>query len=86
MNKLSTGNAKKALTENKPLKALGIVFGDIGTSPIYTIAVIFTYLKVTGTNVLGVVSLIIWTLTLLVTVQYVYGLQWVLAKETKAAL
>ena len=72
MNKLSMGNAKKALTENKPLKALGIVFGDIGTSPIYTIAVIFTYLKVTGTNVLGVVSLIIWTLTLLVTVQYVW--------------
>ncbi len=72
MNKLSTGNVKKALTENKSLKALGIVFGDIGTSPIYTIAVIFTYLKVTGMNVLGVISLIIWTLTLLVTVQYVW--------------
>jgi KUP system potassium uptake protein len=72
MNEISTSKIKKAFTENKSLKALGIVFGDIGTSPIYTIAVIFTYLKVTGTNVLGVVSLIIWTLTLLVTVQYVW--------------
>ncbi len=72
MNKLNADNFKKALTENKSIKALGIVFGDIGTSPIYTIAVIFTYLKVTETNILGVVSLIIWTLTLLVTVQYVW--------------
>ncbi len=64
--------AKKTLAENKPLKALGIVFGDIGTSPIYTIAVIFAYLKVTSENVLGVVSLIIWTITLLVTAQYVW--------------
>ncbi|MDA8158848.1 MAG: KUP/HAK/KT family potassium transporter, partial [Deltaproteobacteria bacterium] len=59
-------NVKKSLAENKSLKALGIVFGDIGTSPIYTVAVIFAYLKVTNSNVLGVVSLIIWTLTLLV--------------------
>ena len=72
MKEISQGGIKKTLTENKTLKALGIVFGDIGTSPIYTIAVIFTYLKVTGMNILGVVSLIIWTLTLLVTVQYVW--------------
>ncbi|MFW0883760.1 KUP/HAK/KT family potassium transporter [Candidatus Acidulodesulfobacterium sp. H_13] len=65
-------NVKKNLSENKSIKALGIVFGDIGTSPIYTIAVIFAYLKVTNENVLGVVSLIIWTITLLVTVQYVW--------------
>ncbi|MCL4542647.1 MAG: KUP/HAK/KT family potassium transporter [Deltaproteobacteria bacterium] len=68
----SLDKAKKNLIENKSLKALGIVFGDIGTSPIYTIAVIFAYLKVTNENVLGVVSLIIWTLTLLVTIQYVW--------------
>ena len=72
MNNLRIDKAKKALAENKSLKALGIVFGDIGTSPIYTVAVIFAYLKVTNSNVLGVVSLIIWTLTLLVTVQYVW--------------
>lgn len=72
LNNLSLDKAKKVLTENKSLKALGIVFGDIGTSPIYTIAVIFAYLKVTNENVLGVVSLIIWTLTLLVTIQYVW--------------
>ena len=72
MDKSFIGKAKKNWAENKSIKALGIVFGDIGTSPIYTIAVIFAYLKVTGSNVLGVVSLIIWTLTLLVTIQYVW--------------
>ena len=72
MNNPSLDKAKKVLTENKSLKALGIVFGDIGTSPIYTIAVIFAYLRVTSENVCGVISLIIWTLILLVTIQYVW--------------
>ncbi len=72
MNGSRIAKLKKNLAENKSIKALGIVFGDIGTSPIYTIAVIFAYLKVTDSNVLGVVSLIIWTLTLLVTIQYVW--------------
>lgn len=66
------GKITKVLTDGAPLKALGIVFGDIGTSPIYTIAVIFAYLKVSHSNVLGVISLIFWTLTLLVTFQYVW--------------
>ena len=47
------------------LSALGIVFGDIGTSPLYTLK---TVLNLTGGTpapgiVLGVLSLIIWTLT-----------------------
>jgi KUP system potassium uptake protein len=54
------------------IKALGLVFGDIGTSPLYTLAVIFLVLKPTEANVLGVLSLIIWTLTLLVTVEYAW--------------
>ena len=54
------------------IKSFGLVFGDIGTSPIYTLTVIFIFLKYSYDNVLGVLSLIIWTLILLVTVQYVW--------------
>jgi KUP system potassium uptake protein len=54
------------------IKSLGLVFGDIGTSPIYTFTVIFLILKPTERNVVGVLSLIIWTLILLVTVQYAW--------------
>lgn len=52
------------------IKSIGVVFGDIGISPIYTLMVIFETLPTTPDNVFGVISLIIWTLTLLVTVQY----------------
>ena len=53
--------------------ALGIVFGDIGTSPLYTFK---TVLKLTGHNpdasaVLGCLSLILWTLFLITSVKYV---------------
>ena len=52
--------------------SLGLVFGDIGTSPIYTLTVIFILLKVTEANVIGVLSLIVWTLIILVTVEYAW--------------
>jgi KUP system potassium uptake protein len=52
------------------IKALGLVFGDIGTSPIYTVTVVFLLLPSTAENIMGVISLIIWTLTILVTVQF----------------
>ncbi len=51
-------------------KSLGLVFGDIGTSPIYTLYIIFLSVPVTPETILGVLSLIVWTLTLLVFVQY----------------
>ncbi len=55
------------------LSALGIVFGDIGTSPLYTLK---TVLNLTGDHpapaaVLGVLSLILWTLVVITTVKYV---------------
>jgi KUP system potassium uptake protein len=53
-------------------KSLGLVFGDIGTSPIYTITVVFLLLQSSQENILGVLSLIIWTLVALVTVQYAW--------------
>ena len=52
------------------IKSLGLVFGDIGTSPIYTLAVIFLMTERTEANFIGILSLIIWTLLLLVTVEY----------------
>ena len=54
----------------KIIKSFGLVFGDIGTSPIYTFTVIFLLLKPNITNIMGVLSLIFWTLTILVTVEY----------------
>ena len=55
------------------LSALGIVFGDIGTSPLYTFK---TILGATGTSpdagvVLGALSLVLWTLFIITTVKYV---------------
>jgi KUP system potassium uptake protein len=53
------------------IKSLGLVFGDIGTSPIYTLTVVFLLMKPpTHDNILGVLSLVIWTLVILVTIQY----------------
>lgn len=52
------------------IKALGLVFGDIGTSPIYTLTVAFLILEPTYENVLGVLSLVFWTLVILPTLQY----------------
>lgn len=55
------------------MAALGIVYGDIGTSPIYAFKECFAPghgAPVSASNVLGVVSLILWSLLLIVTVKY----------------
>jgi len=54
------------------VKSMGLVFGDIGTSPIYTLTAIFLLIPSTPQNIMGILSLILWTLTVLVTVQYTY--------------
>jgi KUP system potassium uptake protein len=54
------------------VKSMGLVFGDIGTSPIYTFTAIFLLIPATPQNVMGILSLIVWTLTILVTVEYTY--------------
>ena len=54
------------------VKSMGLVFGDVGTSPIYTLTVIFALTKPTMDNVFGILSLVFWTLTLLVTVEYAW--------------
>ena len=55
------------------LTALGVVYGDIGTSPLYALRVCFYGLHAvppTPGNVLGVLSLIFWSLILVVSVKY----------------
>ena len=54
------------------VKSMGLVFGDIGTSPIYTLTVIFAITKPTQDNIFGILSLIVWTLVILVTVEYAW--------------
>jgi KUP system potassium uptake protein len=54
------------------IKSFGLVFGDIGTSPIYTLTVVFLLIKPTEHNIIGVLSLIFWTLTILVTIEYAW--------------
>lgn len=59
------------------LGAIGVVYGDIGTSPIYAFreALRATGAEIPGTpEVLGILSLLIWTLFLIVTVKYVFFL------------
>ncbi len=52
------------------IKAMGLVFGDIGTSPIYTLTVIFAITKPTAENIFGIISLLFWTLVVLVHLEY----------------
>jgi KUP system potassium uptake protein len=71
-NTTKQGLASSALV----IGALGVVFGDIGTSPIYTMQTIFNPddphpVDATTDNVYGVVSLIFWAVTLIVTLKYV---------------
>jgi KUP system potassium uptake protein len=55
--------------------SLGVVFGDLGTSPLYTLRVCFSGafgVEPTPDNVLGLVSLIVWSLFLVVSVKYAF--------------
>ncbi len=56
--------------------ALGVVFGDIGTSPLYTVQTVFSPtdprpVQVSHDTIFGVISLIFWSLTIIVTLTYV---------------
>ncbi len=56
------------------LAAIGIVFGDIGTSPLYTMSTVFDAangLTLNPANLIGVVSLILWSLMIVVSLKYV---------------
>ncbi|HEX8226284.1 MAG TPA: KUP/HAK/KT family potassium transporter [Candidatus Saccharimonadales bacterium] len=67
--------ARTATAAGLTLAAIGVVFGDIGTSPLYALRAIFgehgLHLPVTAANVYGVVSLIIWAIIMVVCVKYI---------------
>ena len=70
MNDLSRRQSTAALT----LAALGVVYGDIGTSPLYTIKEIFSPVNGVPLNphtVVGAISVVIWALMAVVTLKYV---------------
>ena len=52
------------------LAALGIVYGDIGTSPLYAMKVSLGHLPINKTDTLGVLSLIFWSLIIVVSIKY----------------
>lgn len=54
------------------LVALGIIYGDIGTSPIYTMKFIVGDRQITEDLILGGLSAVFWTLTLITTIKYIY--------------
>ncbi|MCX6371005.1 MAG: KUP/HAK/KT family potassium transporter, partial [Solirubrobacterales bacterium] len=57
------------------LGALGVVFGDIGTSPLYALQTVFSAdgfaVKTTNEDVFGVISLVFWTIMIVVTIEFV---------------
>ncbi len=55
------------------LAAVGVVYGDIGTSPLYALKEVFAHGRVplTPGNILGILSLVFWTITVIVTLKYV---------------
>jgi len=55
------------------LGAIGIVYGDIGTSPLYALKEVFAHghLQLTPENIYGILSMMFWTLTVIVSLKYV---------------
>ena len=70
MSTSSENQSKKQIT-GLALGAIGVVFGDIGTSPLYALKEVFRdSLPIDTLHILGVLSLIFWSLTLVVTTKY----------------
>lgn len=70
MNSPNKKNSLSALS----LGAIGVVYGDIGTSPLYTLKAVFSAdfgVPLNDNNLLGIISLILWSLTIVVSLKYV---------------
>ena len=69
-----SAHIKRQSTAALTLAAIGVVYGDIGTSPLYTVKEVFlpaTGVALTSENLIGTVSTIFWALMLIVTLKYV---------------
>ncbi|WP_271007307.1 potassium transporter Kup [Paucibacter sp. B51] len=72
MSSSNTARSPSALA-GLTLGALGVVYGDIGTSPLYALKEVFHggHVATTPDNILGVLSLLFWTMTIIVSLKYV---------------
>jgi KUP system potassium uptake protein len=68
---MKSNNHSNRITIASLLVALGIIYGDIGTSPLYVLKAIVGEREITETLVLGGVSCIFWTLVLQTTIKYI---------------
>lgn len=72
---MSSTSGSKTKLSALTLAALGVVFGDIGTSPLYTMKEVFSAgphpVALTEANMFGILSLIVWALIMVVSVKYV---------------
>ncbi len=70
-----TNHGGRGVTWALALGAIGVVFGDIGTSPLYSLQAVFSInhntVDPTPQDVYGVISLVFWSITLVVTIKYV---------------
>ncbi|MFY8084537.1 MAG: KUP/HAK/KT family potassium transporter, partial [Rubrivivax sp.] len=66
-------HAGQAALATLTLAAIGVVYGDIGTSPLYALKEVFAHGRVplNADNILGILSLAFWTLTVVVSLKYV---------------
>ena len=73
VNPSSTANRSPTVQATLALAALGVVYGDIGTSPLYALKEVFHggHVALTPDNILGVLSLLFWTMTIVVSIKYV---------------
>jgi KUP system potassium uptake protein len=69
------GTGAPSVSRALMLGALGVVFGDIGTSPLYALQTVFSIdkgaVRATSGDVYGVISLVFWSVTLIVSIKYV---------------
>ena len=72
---MSSTSGNKTKLSALTLAALGVVFGDIGTSPLYTMKEVFSVgthpVPLNEANMFGILSLIVWALIMVVSVKYV---------------
>src|SRR5499427_2479606 len=69
---VAEAEAHATIGQSLTVAALGVVYGDIGTSPLYTVKQCFAGAAgVSEPRVFGVLSMIVWALTIVVTVKYV---------------
>ena len=71
---MSSDSSKQASLAGMAVAAMGVVYGDIGTSPLYAMKEVFTGhhpVPLTPENVLGILSMMFWAMTITVSLKYV---------------